>query len=267
MTTAGQEDYVRLDPALACAWEEYTTAQDVRYPLAYAWIPDREAVVIGLSQSAERELNLETIQDEKIPIVRRSSGGGAVVFIQGVLCFGVICPPEELNDSGIHGSFRELTSHVADACLGWNIWVQVAGISDLAAAPSKSVQQEGANRHALRKIAGCAQLRKKQAILVHGSLLVSADTTRFKNYLQFPSEVPDYRLSRDHDSFCTTLEEISGQSLPLDLVAAAIRQHAEQRQWTWQLPPTTCPAQLENLYQHKYQSEDWSLRRIRPKQL
>jgi len=263
MTTAQPQDFVRIDPALACAWEEYQTQEGVTTPLAYAWAPDQDAVVLGLSQSAERELNLDTISTEKLPVVRRSSGGGAVVFIAGVLCFGVICPPDFLHDSGIHRAFRELTAHVADACLGWEIQVQVAGISDLAAAPCTT--NDIAAPSALRKIAGCAQLRKKHAILVHGSLLVSADTSRFSNYLQFPSEVPDYRQGRDHDSFCTTLETIAQTQLPLASVASAIRQQAEARQWSWQLPPHACPEPMARLYHEKYQSEDWALRRIRPK--
>jgi lipoate-protein ligase A len=246
--------YTETAPELACAWEERTTVAGVTTPTAYAWAPASMAVVLGLSQKAEVELDLNALNADGVKIIRRSSGGGAVLLGSGVLCFGVIHPVENL-DAGIRESFRLLTSHVVDACAAFGVTAVTAGISDLSA-------PEPGNEK-LFKIAGCAQLRKKHAVLVHGSILLDADISVFSKYLKFPSEVPDYRADRTHADFCRNLNALTEAKVSLATVTEEIRRQALRRNWDWREIPDEPDAETQALLEAKYLREGWNLRRER----
>src|SRR6185295_8870984 len=51
------------------------------------WQPARPAVILGTGQESAREANLETARAENVPVLRRHSGGGAVVIGPGAINF------------------------------------------------------------------------------------------------------------------------------------------------------------------------------------
>lgn len=250
-------DVPRLSPAVVCAWSEAQTVAGVDQPLAYAWVPERPTLVLGLSQNAECELHLDNARADDVAILRRASGGGAVLLTEGVLCFGVIAPLAFLGkEAGIHGAFRTLTAHVVDACQALGVDAQGAGLSDIAA-PDPATGT-------LRKLAGCAQLRKKTAVLVHGSLLVSADVSQFTRYLAYPSETPEYRQERPHTVFCQTLQTLLGQACTVASTEKLLCQFAETRHWRWLNPPAELAGEAGRLLRTKYHTPDWNLHKKRP---
>lgn len=248
-----------LSPAHAAAWSESMTVAGVDAPLAYAYIPDRPTAVVGLSQSIERELNLDACRADGLRLMRRASGGGAVLLYDGVLCFGVITPAKRLTDGGrIHAAFRELTAHVVDALADFGIAARSAGISDISA-PHPDIPGQ------YIKLAGTAQLRKKHAVLVHGSLLVNADLSLLERYLAFPSEVPDYRAGRSHLDFCRNAADLSQSALTLHGIADALCTHARRKTWNWADVPHDLHDGAALLLAEKYTVSEWTFSRKRPR--
>lgn len=188
------------------AWSEALCDRGVSEYGFYLWRPAETTAVLGLSQNAARELDLAALERDGVAIRRRASGGGAVLLLPGVLGYGAVAPPAALRpQDGIRDAFAALLRPVIDACAGLGLTARLAGISDLAVL-------DGMGR--TRKIAGCAQLRKREAILVHASILVEADLGALRRYLRHPSEEPDYRAGRDHAAFCLNLAEALAQPLP-----------------------------------------------------
>ncbi len=245
----------RIAPAHVLAWAEQRCIEGVSDVTAYGWIPAETVAVLGLSQQAQRELRLDALNAAGIPILRRASGGGAVLLSPGVLCFGAFAPPAAISrEPDIREAFRLLTAPVVDLCADIGVNACMAGISDIAAHLD--------NR--LVKIAGCAQLRKRGAVLVHGSLLVAAEIECFEHYLNFPGETPAYRDNRRHGAFCRNLAELTARPVSVDELGEAFKQACLRRGWHWTDVPASLEEKAQKLLAEKYRCADWNFRRKRP---
>lgn len=152
------------------------------------WEPADYAVVVGRSNVIEREIDVVACQTDAVPILRRASGGGAVVIGPGCLCFSLALPiPSEFPALGISGVTRALMQRLAVALSSSSEIVSVQGISDLAI--------DG------RKICGNSQRWLRMAFLHHGTILYDFDLARLDRYLKHPSRAPDYRHGRTHLDF------------------------------------------------------------------
>ncbi len=145
------------------------------------WCNDR-AVVIGRSQSAQAEVALDRAAKLKIPIVRRISGGGAVYHYPGNLNYSLFLITKQ-RLMAVSDAFSFLGQAVIAAMKRLDVDLQLTENSLFVAG---------------RKIAGLAQARRGQAILIHGTLLVRPDEIEMErlllamgsNYL--PSRVPSH---------------------------------------------------------------------------
>ncbi len=261
-------------PAEMLAWSE------TRLPLAPAgrpafalWRPKGLAVAIGVSQSSERDIVPEAIRAEGVVLVRRPSGGGAVVLCDGVLCWEAWADLEDVKrfafdaDSGagsdgggggIRAAYAALSAPAIHGLRALGVEAFQAGICDIAVAVN------GAGG-APRKLAGTAQLRRRGKALVHGSLLVCADLALLSRYLPQPAQAPEYRGGRGHGAFCVNAAGLlSGVSDCMSVVAGAIADAAVSLGWDILTPPEELPPDAEKLAGEKYLSEDWNWRKIRP---
>lgn len=148
-------------------------------------------VVLPRSRDPEREVFLDRCRAERIPVVVRPSGGGAVVLAPGVVAASLLVakPP---GDTFPERHFRRYCGAVAAALTRAGAReVAVRGVSDLALGD--------------RKVAGSALRLWRGRTLFQISLLVDPDVELFERYLAMPSRVPDYRNGRRHRDFVTTL--------------------------------------------------------------
>ena len=69
------------------AFEEYfLKKEDIREPVLMLW-RNRPTIVVGAFQNTHEEICEEFVKANKIDVVRRTSGGGAVYHDLGNLCF------------------------------------------------------------------------------------------------------------------------------------------------------------------------------------
>ncbi len=234
-------------------------------PVLTLWQPAGMTVAIGLSQDPERELETGAMQRDQIGLVRRQSGGGAVLLYPGVLCWeawtNLDAVAKAEGDEYIRSTYRFLCTPVREALSTFGVDAVHAGICDISVAFSHG--------QPLRKIAGTAQLRRKRKALVHGSLLVCPDLSLLLTYLQFPSDQPDYRANRSHLDFCCSLANLVrvDQEKADSLMAeaeTAIVVAARRNGWRIGELPASPDAETARLEQAKYRSDDWNWRKIRP---
>jgi len=162
------------------------------------WEPQSYFVVLGYSNKFAAEVNSKGCAERGIPVLRRFSGGGAVLQGPGCLNYALIIRNER---SGIYGdvsdSYKRVLQRHQRLCAGLiSEAVTIEGICDLAA--------EG------RKISGNAQHRKQHYSLVHGSFLLNLDLGLIETCLPMPSCQPGYRQSRTHQSFVRNISVDSG---------------------------------------------------------
>ncbi len=246
---------ITLPVAEALAYTEALSLEGVEETTAFIWKSSETTAALGISQKAEIELNMKNIQANNIPVVRRQSGGGAVILGSGTLCFEVIAPITNTTaDLNIKESFQEYTAPLVNLLNSRGIPAQMSGVSDI----SVSINDES------KKVAGCAQLRKKRALVVHASILVDIDKTLLENYLQFPSDVPDYRNNRTHTDFCLNLSELA-PNLTTEIIELELLAEFTRLGWKIIKDKPTFNTLATQLLEKKYSQNSWNIDRQRPR--
>ena len=151
------------------------------------WESARPVVVIGRAGRIEDQVRAEACRADSVEILRRGSGGGAVLLGPGCLnyslAFSLDAKPGWRN---VGRSFREILSRMADA-----LGAGICGQSDLI--------WQG------RKVSGNSQRRTPDRLLQHGTLLYSFDAGLAARYLLEPTRQPEYRRGRPHTDFLGNL--------------------------------------------------------------
>ncbi len=208
------------------------------------WVNDR-AVVIGRSQAAADEVDLDRAAALRVPVLRRISGGGAVVHYPGNLNLSLL-----MGDARGLGGVRHTFEAVGEAI--------AAGLIDLGIRPVV----EG-NRLLFdgRKVGGAAQARRGGALLYHTTLLLLPDRLPMETLLRAlrPGYAPARMASRPHPT--ASLHELGFPMQPADLVrclAEPIAGHLGQRLAEERLTEEETE-RAEVLAVEKYGSGRWNL--------
>jgi len=200
------------------------------------WEWPRPVVVLGSGCRLAEDVNETACLGDAVPILRRGSGGGTVLWGSGCLLFSLVLRYE--RDPLLHevrSSYRCILERVAGA-VGLPD-VQQAGISDLAFGE--------------RKFSGNAQQRKQNALLHHGTLLYAFDLALLSRYLKPPPRQPDYRGQREHRDFL----------LNLPFSAADLKRRLREF-WQAERDETARPAErVRELCAEKYDRAEWIRRR------
>ena len=154
------------------------------------WEATQPVVVVGRNSRPADHVNLEACLEDDVPVLRRCSGGGAVLLAPGCLNYAIaISLVSHPSLADVRRSVKVILGRVADALdiLG----LCIAGEADLAL-----------NN---RKVSGNAQRRGRHALLHHGTLLYAFDTTLVRRYLPEPARQPAYRGHRRHTDFIGNL--------------------------------------------------------------
>lgn len=201
------------------------------------WEPSTPFVVLGRGNRLEREVNLAACHRRAIPVLRRISGGGAVVQLPGTLNYALILRTDRPGLETIARTNRSILERVASALtplLGRPVVIR--GHTDLCL-----------GHH---KFAGNAQRRLRRAVLFHGSILLNANLDLLAELLPHPSREPDYRQRRPHRDFLLNLQ------LPAAVVRTALRDA-----WNAVTPAKPPPATLlQDLVRQRYGRAEWNTR-------
>lgn len=257
-----------LPPGRVLAWSETLLDDPARTagpPAVALWRPAGVTAAIGLGQSPAVELDEDAMRRDGVALVRRQSGGGAVLLYPGVLCWEALASLEAMGGTACEWSIRRayafLTQPVLGALRGMGLDAAQAGICD--------ISLPGRDGGAARKLAGTAQLRRRNMVLVHGSLLVDPDMAMLPRYLRTPSEEPEYRRGRTHRDFCLSVAEAMGEAerevdgeLP-DAVGCAVAGAATALGWEVLKPPVELTGSALTLEEAKYGSDGWNRDRKR----
>ena len=123
--------------------------------LLYLW-RNAPCVVLGKNQVPEEEVDLSLARRRGIPVLFRATGGGAVYQDEGNLNFSLIT-----EDRPGLSPYEWVLSPVLKALLPYVPEVVYNGRNDLCVRG--------------RKISGCASRVREDTLLLHGTLLISAD--------------------------------------------------------------------------------------------
>ncbi len=156
------------------------------------WELPHFAVVMGRGSHYQTELNVPRCEELGVEVVRRSSGGLAIMAGPGCLMYSVALPYAR------YPQLRDLdTAHrfILDRI--------VAALSD----ELSDVTREGTSDLVWRgrKFSGNSLRCKRNALLYHGTLLYDFPLETIGQVLNHPPREPSYRNQRVHGDFITNL--------------------------------------------------------------
>ncbi len=190
----------------------------------YRWRP--ACLSIGYAQSMVREVDLDRCRQEGVDVVRRPTGGRAILHDRELTYSLVASDSNPLVSGGIVESYRKISAGI------------VAGLRRLGADASATQGRGGppSARTAAcfdavshyevtvngRKIVGSAQMRRQGTILQHGSLLLQVDAARMFDLLRLPSDAMRCRLAAEFREQVIALGEALDRAVSFEAAAEAV---------------------------------------------
>jgi lipoate-protein ligase A len=193
----------------------------------YAWEPP--TVSTGHSQKASVELDLEACRRRGFGVVRRPTGGRAVLHA-GELTYSVVGRSGEPPLGGTIGeSYRAIANGLLSGLEQLGVCAELAAVATAhrdrgGVAPPCFVS---AGRFEVvvsgRKLIGSAQRRLGAAVLQHGSLLTDETHVQLADVLRVDKEADRAAIRRTLVSKTTNLTAILSRSLGFEELAYAMR--------------------------------------------
>ncbi|MDQ4013222.1 MAG: lipoate--protein ligase family protein [Thermoproteota archaeon] len=143
----------------------------------YGWKPS--AVSIGYFQSLEQEVDVKKCEDLGIDVVRRITGGGAVLHEQE-LTYSFIT---KIFPADIEESYKLICEPVVMCIKKLGFDAKFSPINDIIVKN--------------KKVSGNAQTRRNNVLLQHGTILLDIDIDKMFSVLKVPSEKIRDKAIRD----------------------------------------------------------------------
>jgi lipoate-protein ligase A len=234
LTLETPAENVALDEALL----EQSEAGEETWECLRLWESPRPMVVVGRSSQASVEVDLDACRRREIAVVRRTSGGAAIVAARGCLMYALVLDyrsrPELRSLDVAHRFVLESTLAALRPLVPG---IARRGTSDLAIGDLK--------------FSGNSVRCKRNTLLYHGTILYAFDLSLIGELLPMPPRQPDYRHGRPHGAFVTNLPA-SRQAIREALIAG------------WQAEAATIDwprERLRELVERRYANDEWNFQR------
>ena len=186
-----------IDEAIMMAHEKNMVLPTIRF---YQWSPS--AVTLGYFQDLKKEINIDVCRKLGIDIVRRPTGGKAVLHDQELTYSIIISEKNPLVDYSILKTYKRISQALINGLVSLGIKAELVPLKGKIkenvlpvlsqdsptykticfSTPSQyEVQVDG------KKLIGSAQVRKRGIVLQHGSLLIKLDREKLFSVFNFPS--------------------------------------------------------------------------------
>jgi len=250
-----------LDEAILLSADSGKSPPTLRF---YGWSPP--AVSLGYFQDFNREVNLNNCRSLGVDIVRRPTGGKAVLHENEITYSVISAKDNPLFPDNILGTYKVISSCLIEALvsMGINASVVDSGYRQNGTNVLKSLCFSEPSRFELlvagRKICGSAQVRTKKAFLQHGSLLLSFEPERAVQLL-CPEPAPGLsdKLGRSVTSVNEYTDNFSSRSEAVRILKDSFRKILNIKFSEGTLTPGE-QAEKIRLIQEKYSTEDWNIR-------
>jgi len=264
-----------IDEAIMIAHREGLVPPTIRF---YQWSPP--AVSLGYFQDLEKEIDVDVCKNLGIDIVRRPTGGKAVLHDKELTYSFIIRESHPLVNDSILETYKKISGGMIRGLFYLGIKAELVPLREkLKSAPSGNeakseiphsdiksicfsipsqyeVQVEG------KKIVGSAQVRKKEIVLQHGSLLIELEKDKLFSVFNFPSAQIRERLKTKFKA--TSLKEILKRKINFSELSEIIPRGFEE-EFRVKLIEGKLTEQEEKiskeLLENKYSTYEWNYER------
>jgi lipoate-protein ligase A len=231
----------------------------------YGW--QMPTLSLGYAQSTHSEVNLDACQQHGVVVVRRPTGGRAVLHDDEVT-YSVIMP------TAASEATPSLTAHYHLIGLALSAALSQVGLAVRLARPQRSAVQRAATSPACfaalsryeisvagRKLVGSAQKRSPNALLQHGSMPLTLDRQRLFQCFQVPPE-QCHTLVQEAYATMTAIREVATGSVNPTALHEALRTGFAKTFEVVLEDGDVLPAEWDlahELYATKYATPAWNL--------
>ncbi len=206
-------------------------------------------VTIGYFQRIADTVNLDVTVKLGIDVIRRPTGGGAVFHdSRGEVTYSLVASLDEIPEN-VEESYRFICRGVVEALKGLGLEAEFVPVNDIVV--------NG------RKISGSAQLRRKNAVLQHGTLMYATRLNVLAAVLKARKEkLASHGVSSIADRVTTVSREL-GRSVVKEEVIQALWKGFEKALNKRLTPASLTKLELEKARSllPKYRSREWLFKR------
>ncbi|HAJ32677.1 MAG TPA: octanoyltransferase [Candidatus Atribacteria bacterium] len=208
-----------IDEAIMIAHREGLVPPTIRF---YQWSPP--AVSLGYFQDLEKEIDIDVCKNLGIDIVRRPTGGKAVLHDKELTYSFIIKENHPLVNNSILETYKKISGGIIRGLFYLGIIAELVPLREKLKSDSLHKRKKSEIRHSDfksicfsvpsqyevqvdgKKIVGSAQVRKGGIVLQHGSLLIELEKDKLFSVFNLPSAQIRERLKTRFKA--TSLREI-----------------------------------------------------------
>lgn len=183
----------------------------------YGWQP--AAVSLGYFQRAMSEIDVDQCKERNIDVVRRLTGGRAVLHAAELTYSIVVQEDDPLIPKSITASYRYFSKGLLTGLNELGIQAQMtvpaAAYGQRKKQPASAACFDAPSHYEVtvegRKLAGSAQVRKNGVILQHGSLLLQFCAEQFVELLRLPSAEKRQQTAQMLKNRAASIDKVLGR--------------------------------------------------------
>ena len=264
-----------IDEAIMIAHREGLVPPTIRF---YQWSPP--AVSLGYFQDLKKEIDVEACQDLGIDIVRRPTGGKAVLHDKELTYSFIIRESHPLVNNSILETYKKISRGIIRGLSYLGITAELVPLREKLKSDSLHRGEKSEIRHSNlksicfsvpsqyevridgKKIVGSAQVRKGEIVLQHGSLLIELEKDKLFSVFNFPSARIKERLKTRFNA--TSLEEILKKKINFSELSEILPRGFEEEFGVRLIEGKLTEQEekiLKDLLENKYSTYDWNYER------
>lgn len=233
--------YQQYSPYLKTALNEVLieSVYQTKQPLFWLAGWDRDCINVGVSQDIYKILDYQRVLNDQIPVVRRQSGGGAMILSKnGEITWNLIIP-ENTVENNINQWYRDICGKIVNELNVVGIYASFKPINDI-------ITLNG-------KISGATLRKKNGVIYIAGTLLYKKDKDKMEKYLKPENDTIKKDSIRENQKSITSIEEESNLSFDqtIQLLERSFLKNNNYKQYTISKEELKKAQKLEKLYTNK----------------
>jgi len=264
-----------IDEAIMIAHREGLVPPTIRF---YQWSPP--AVSLGYFQDLQKEIDVDTCKNLGIDIVRRPTGGKAVLHDKELTYSFIIKESHSLVNGSILETYKKISGGIIRGLSYLGIKAELVPLREKLKRTSSGNEAKSEIPHSdiksicfsvpsqyevqvkSKKIVGSAQVRKREIVLQHGSLLIELEKDKLFSVFNFPSAKIREKLKTGFKA--TSLEEILRRKINFSEISEILPRGFEE-EFGARLVEGKLTKQEEkiskDLLENKYSTCEWNYER------